>query len=62
MPLNKVSKDIIVRSVCLFESLRTRLGYYGLPIEQVLAKQGVKRKEMDLLILLKCVSTMPLAR
>ncbi|MDY3024867.1 MAG: class I tRNA ligase family protein, partial [Streptococcus hyovaginalis] len=49
--LNKISKDIIVRS-------KSMLGYsapyvpgwdtHGLPIEQVLAKQGVKRKEMDL--------------
>ena len=29
------------------------------PIEQVLAKQGVKRKEMDLLNTLKCVVIMP---
>lgn len=49
--LNKISKDIIVRS-------KSMTGFYapfvpgwdthGLPIEQVLAKQGVKRKEMDL--------------
>ncbi|MBG9367296.1 isoleucine--tRNA ligase [Streptococcus sp. NLN64] len=49
--LNKISKDIIVRS-------KSMSGFYapyvpgwdthGLPIEQVLAKQGVKRKEMDL--------------
>ena len=49
--MNKISKDIIVRS-------KSMAGYYapyipgwdthGLPIEQVLAKQGVKRKELDL--------------
>lgn len=49
--LNKISKDIIVRA-------KSMSGYqapfvpgwdtHGLPIEQVLAKQGVKRKEMDL--------------
>ncbi|MDQ0221483.1 isoleucine--tRNA ligase [Streptococcus moroccensis] len=49
--LNKISKDIIVRS-------KSMMGYqapfvpgwdtHGLPIEQVLAKQGVKRKEIDL--------------
>ena len=49
--MNKISKDIIVRS-------KSMSGFYapfipgwdthGLPIEQVLAKQGVKRKEMDL--------------
>ncbi|MGT2867019.1 isoleucine--tRNA ligase [Streptococcus fryi] len=49
--LNKISKDIIVRS-------KSMMGYYapfvpgwdthGLPIEQVLAKQGVKRKELPL--------------
>ncbi|MGT2784459.1 isoleucine--tRNA ligase [Streptococcus merionis] len=49
--LNKISKDIIVRS-------KSMMGYqapfvpgwdtHGLPIEQVLSKQGVKRKEMDL--------------
>ena len=48
--MNKISKDIIVRS-------KSMSGFYapyipgwdthGLPIEQVLAKQGVKRKEMD---------------
>lgn len=49
--LNKISKDIIVRS-------KSMSGYqapfvpgwdtHGLPIEQVLAKKGVKRKELDL--------------
>ncbi|MCU9534416.1 isoleucine--tRNA ligase [Streptococcus sp. CSL10205-OR2] len=49
--LNKISKDIIVRS-------KSMSGYkapyvpgwdtHGLPIEQVLAKKGVKRKEIDL--------------
>lgn len=48
--LNKISKDIIVRA-------KSMSGYsapyvpgwdtHGLPIEQVLSKQGVKRKEMD---------------
>lgn len=47
--LNKISKDIIIRS-------RSMMGYrapftpgwdtHGLPIEQVLARQGVKRKEI----------------
>ncbi|MFC3931382.1 isoleucine--tRNA ligase [Streptococcus dentapri] len=49
--LNKISKDIIIRS-------KSMMGYrapyvpgwdtHGLPIEQVLAKKGVKRKELDL--------------
>ncbi|KPJ22484.1 isoleucine--tRNA ligase [Streptococcus phocae subsp. phocae] len=49
--LNKISKDIIVRS-------KSMSGYqapyvpgwdtHGLPIEQVLAKKGIKRKELDL--------------
>ncbi|MGT2933034.1 isoleucine--tRNA ligase [Streptococcus catagoni] len=49
--LNKISKDIIVRA-------KSMSGYrapyvpgwdtHGLPIEQVLAKKGVKRKEIDL--------------
>lgn len=48
--LNKISKDIIVRS-------KSMMGFrapfvpgwdtHGLPIEQMLAKQGVKRKELD---------------
>ena len=48
--MNKISKDIIVRS-------KSMSGFYapyipgwdthGLPIEQVLAKQGVKRKEIE---------------
>ncbi|WP_242237302.1 isoleucine--tRNA ligase [Streptococcus acidominimus] len=54
--MNKISKDIIVRS-------KSMSGFHapyvpgwdthGLPIEQVLAKQGVKRKEMDLVEYLK---------
>ena len=54
--VNKILKDIIVKS-------KTALGFdspyipgwdtHGLPIEQVLAKQGVKRKEMDLVEYLK---------
>lgn len=54
--LNKISKDIIVRS-------KSMMGYsapyvpgwdtHGLPIEQVLSKQGVKRKEMDLVTYLE---------
>ncbi|MBF0777187.1 isoleucine--tRNA ligase [Streptococcus cuniculi] len=54
--MNKISKDIIVRS-------KSMSGFYapyvpgwdthGLPIEQVLAKQGVERKEMDLVEYLK---------
>ncbi|OFI46310.1 isoleucine--tRNA ligase [Floricoccus penangensis] len=50
--LNKISKDIIVR----YKNMAGfRAPYvpgwdtHGLPIEQVLAKNGVKRKEMDLL-------------
>ncbi|HGI3121242.1 TPA: isoleucine--tRNA ligase [Streptococcus agalactiae] len=49
--LNKISKDIIVRSKSMSGF---RAPYvpgcdtHGLPIEQVLAKKGVKRKEMDL--------------
>ncbi|WP_269760295.1 isoleucine--tRNA ligase [Streptococcus dysgalactiae] len=49
--LNKISKDIIVRSKSMsgFQAPYVP-GWdtHGLPIEQVLAKQGVKRKEMDL--------------
>lgn len=49
--LNKISKDIIVRSKSMsgFRALYVP-GWdtHGLPIEQVLAKKGVKRKEMDL--------------
>lgn len=54
--LNKISKDIIIRA-------KSMMGYrapnvpgwdtHGLPIEQVLAKQGVKRKELDRAIYLK---------
>ncbi|TWT16564.1 isoleucine--tRNA ligase [Streptococcus sp. sy010] len=54
--LNKISKDIITRA-------KSMMGYrapfvpgwdtHGLPIEQVLSKQGVKRKEMDLVEYLK---------
>lgn len=49
--LNKISKDIIVRSKSMsgFQAPNVP-GWdtHGLPIEQVLAKQGIKRKEMDL--------------
>ena len=51
--MNKISKDIIVRS-------KSMSGYYapyipgwdthGLPIEQVLAKQGVKRKAISIVV------------
>ncbi|VHF13707.1 isoleucyl-tRNA synthetase [Streptococcus pyogenes] len=48
---NKISKDIIVRSKSMsgFQAPYVP-GWdtHGLPIEQVLAKQGIKRKEMDL--------------
>lgn len=49
--LNKISKDIIVRSKSM-SGFRAPFvpGWdtHGLPIEQVLAKQGIKRKEMDM--------------
>ncbi|HES8381650.1 TPA: isoleucine--tRNA ligase [Streptococcus pyogenes] len=49
--LNKITKDIIVRSKSMsgFQAPYVP-GWdtHGLPIEQVLAKQGIKRKEMDL--------------
>ena len=48
--LNKISKDIIVRSKSMSGFLAPYVpGWdtHGLPIEQVLAKQGVKRKELD---------------
>ncbi|VGU04782.1 isoleucyl-tRNA synthetase [Streptococcus pyogenes] len=49
--LNKISKDIIVRSKSMsgFQAPYVP-GWdtHGLPIEQVLVKQGIKRKEMDL--------------
>lgn len=49
--LNKISKDIIVRSKSMsgFQAPYVP-GWdtHGLPIEQVLAKQGIKRKEMNL--------------
>lgn len=49
--LNKISKDIIVRSKSM-SGFRSPFvpGWdtHGLPIEQVLAKQGIKRKEMDM--------------
>ena len=49
--LNKISKDIIIRSKSM-SGFRSPFvpGWdtHGLPIEQVLAKQGVKRKEMDI--------------
>lgn len=49
--LNKISKDIIVRSKSMsgFRApYEPGWDTHGLPIEQVLAKKGVKRKEMDL--------------
>ncbi|HER0424453.1 TPA: isoleucine--tRNA ligase [Streptococcus pyogenes] len=49
--LNKISKDIIVRSKSMsgFQApYVSGWDTHGLPIEQVLAKQGIKRKEMDL--------------
>ncbi|HEN0750446.1 TPA: isoleucine--tRNA ligase [Streptococcus agalactiae] len=49
--LNKISKDIIVRSKSMSGFRAPYVpGWdtHGLPIEQVLAKKGVKRKEMDL--------------
>ncbi|MGT2934307.1 isoleucine--tRNA ligase [Streptococcus castoreus] len=49
--LNKISKDIIVRSKSMSGFNAPYVpGWdtHGLPIEQVLAKQGVKRKEMNL--------------
>ena len=49
--MNKISKDIIVRSKSMSGFRAPYVpGWdtHGLPIEQVLAKQGVKRKEMDL--------------
>ena len=49
--LNKISKDIIIRSKSM-SGFRAPFvpGWdtHGLPIEQVLAKQGVKRKEMNI--------------
>jgi isoleucyl-tRNA synthetase len=50
--LNKISKDIIVRykSMSGFRApFVPGWDTHGLPIEQVLAKKGLKRKEMDLL-------------
>ncbi|MGT2894871.1 isoleucine--tRNA ligase [Streptococcus entericus] len=49
--LNKISKDIIVRSKSMSGFSAPYVpGWdtHGLPIEQVLSKQGVKRKELDL--------------
>ncbi|MGT2907132.1 isoleucine--tRNA ligase [Streptococcus dentiloxodontae] len=49
--LNKISKDIIVRAKSMSGFSAPYVpGWdtHGLPIEQVLAKKGVKRKEMDL--------------
>ncbi|MCS4488562.1 isoleucine--tRNA ligase [Streptococcus sciuri] len=49
--MNKISKDIIVRSKSMSGFRAPYVpGWdtHGLPIEQVLAKQGVKRKEMDI--------------
>ncbi|XBG82343.1 isoleucine--tRNA ligase [Enterococcus cecorum] len=49
--LNKISKDIIIRNKSMSGFRAPYVpGWdtHGLPIEQVLAKQGVKRKEMDI--------------
>ena len=49
--LNKISKDIIIRSKSMSGFRAPYVpGWdtHGLPIEQVLAKQGVKRKEMNI--------------
>jgi isoleucyl-tRNA synthetase len=49
--LNKISKDIIIRSKSMSGFRAPYIpGWdtHGLPIEQVLAKKGVKRKEIDL--------------
>ena len=49
--LNKISKDIIIRSKSMSGFRAPYVpGWdtHGLPIEQVLAKQGVKRKEMGI--------------
>lgn len=49
--LNKISKDIIVRAKSMSGFRAPYVpGWdtHGLPIEQVLAKKGVKRKELDL--------------
>lgn len=54
--LNKISKDIIVRAKSMSGfSAPFVPGWdtHGLPIEQVLAKQGVKRKELDLVTYLE---------
>lgn len=54
--LNKISKDIIVRAKSMSGFRAPYVpGWdtHGLPIEQVLAKQGVKRKEMDLVAYLE---------
>ena len=54
--MNKISKDIIVRSKSMSGFRAPYVpGWdtHGLPIEQVLAKQGVKRKEMDIVDYLK---------
>lgn len=54
--LNKISKDIIVRSKSMSGFRAPYVpGWdtHGLPIEQVLAKQGVKRKEIDLVTYLE---------
>ncbi len=57
--LNKISKDIIIRSKSMSGFRAPYIpGWdtHGLPIEQVLAKKGVKRKEMEKQ-LFQCVGT-----
>ena len=59
--MNKISKDIIVRSKSMsgfYAPFILEWDTHGLPIEQVLAKQGVKRKELDALNTLRCVVIM----
>ena len=49
--ITKISKEYHCSfkiDVRILRTIHSRLGYSCLPIEQVLAKQGVKRKEMDL--------------
>ena len=48
--LNKISKDIIIRSKSMsgYHSYVPGWDTHGLPIEQVLANKGVKRKEMSM--------------
>ena len=63
--LNKISKDIIVRSKSMsgFQApFVPGWDTHGLPIEQVLAKKGVKRKEMDLAEYLEMCRTYALSQ